>query len=56
MVDGKVKGASPLLTHMHLSVGPHRIEVRNADLKPHIEEVLVGPDQSATVRHRFGQS
>jgi len=54
-VDGKVKGASPPLTQMHLSAGRHRIEVRNANLKPHIEEVLVTPGQSATVRHRFVQ-
>jgi class 3 adenylate cyclase len=55
LVDGKVQGASPPLTQIRLAPGRHRIEVRNATLKPHIEEVELLPNQSATIRHRFVQ-
>jgi len=55
LVDGKAHGASPPLSHIYLAPGRHRIEVRNATLKPHIEEVQVAANQKSIIRHRFGE-
>ena len=53
LIDGKLYGVSPPLTQLRLPAGTHRIEVRNAQLDPHLEEVQLVPYESMVIRHRF---
>jgi serine/threonine-protein kinase len=53
-VDGQPAGVTPPLTTLELSAGTHRITVRNGDFPPYTTEVVVEPEQTVTLRHRFG--
>ena len=52
-VDGKKMGVSPPLTELQLSVGTHKIEVRNGDAEPHIVTVEINGTEPKRVKHRF---
>ncbi len=52
-VDGKRRGVSPPLRILSLSPGTHKVEIRNGDLPPHVEQVAAQPGAKLTIRHRF---
>ena len=54
-VDGKLAGASPPMSELELTVGKHRIEVRNGNFKPYQEIVDLTSNQTTKVKHKFAQ-
>lgn len=52
-VDGRSRGVSPPMRTIEVSPGVHNIEIRNADLPPHVEKIEVRAGQEVRVRHRF---
>jgi len=54
-VDGKPAGASPPMSELELTVGKHRIEVRNGNFKPYQEDVDLTSNQTTKIKHKFAQ-
>ena len=54
-VDGKLAGISPPMSELELTVGKHRIEVRNSSFKPYQEDVELGSNQTTRIKHKFAQ-
>ena len=54
-VDGKAAGVSPPKAEIALKPGKYRIEVRNGDFKPYMEEVELGSHQTVRIKHKFTQ-
>ena len=52
-IDGKMRGISPPLRNVDLTLGRHRIEIRNADFPPHVETVDVKSGSKIRIRHKF---
>lgn len=52
-VDGQPRGVSPPLTQLTLAPGRHRIEIRNADLPPHVVEIAEHGASRIAIQHRF---
>ena len=52
-VDGKSVGVSPPLPELELSVGRHRIEVRNGGFKPYQEDIELVSNQTTKLKHKF---
>ncbi len=52
-VDGKNMGVTPPLKQLSLTAGPHRIELRNGDLAPHVTQVEVQGGKAVQIRHAF---
>lgn len=52
-VDGRKEGIAPPLIHVEVKAGRHKIEVRNADLPPHIREIEVEAGASVKIKHKF---
>jgi hypothetical protein len=52
-IDGKMRGISPPLRNVDLTLGRHRIEIRNADFPPHVEIVDAKSGSRIRIRHKF---
>ena len=52
-VDGRKFGVTPPLHDLALSVGPHRIEIRNPGFPSRVEVVDVKAREETRIRHRF---
>ena len=52
-VDGRLRGISPPLRTLDLEPGKYRIEVRNGDLPPHRQVVVVQSGGTIVIKHRF---
>jgi class 3 adenylate cyclase len=52
-VNGKPRGVTPPLRILELPPGSHKVEVRNGNLPPHVEQVTVRAGDKLTIRHRF---
>lgn len=52
-VDGKSRGVTPPVKQLKLPPGKHEIEIRNADLPPYKESVVIVAGASARIRHEF---
>jgi hypothetical protein len=53
IVDGKVRGVSPPLTHIEVPSGTHTVEIRNTTFPSHIAKVEVKAGESVRIKHRF---
>ena len=51
-VDGQSKGVAPPLTRLSLSIGKHRIEIKNGD-ESHATSIEIVADKEAKISHRF---
>jgi hypothetical protein len=54
-VDGRSVGVSPPLRELELSIGKHRVTVRNGELKPFEQELELTSNQTVRIRHKFAQ-
>jgi len=52
-IDGTMRGISPPLRNVDLTLGRHRIEIRNADFPPHVEIVDAKSGSRIRIRHKF---
>jgi class 3 adenylate cyclase len=52
-VDGKKHGVSPPMRDIIISVGRHRIEIRNTSFQSHIEVVDARAGERITIKHKF---
>ncbi len=52
-VDGNKQGVSPPLHYVKITVGKHKIEVRNTSFQSHIETVDARAGEQITIRHKF---
>ena len=51
-VDGQAKGVTPPLTKLKLSVGKHKIEIKNGE-ENHVVNLEIFADKEAKINHRF---
>jgi serine/threonine protein kinase len=52
-INGKVIGNSPL-PDLKLPEGKHQVTIRNADFPPFSATITIAPNQTFTIRHKFG--
>lgn len=52
-VDGQRMGITPPLNELTVPAGRRRIEIRNADLKPHVVMLDLRPDSAVKIKHQF---
>lgn len=52
-VDGQRMGITPPLNELTVLAGRRKIEIRNADLKPHIVMLDLRPDSAIKIKHQF---
>lgn len=52
-VDGQRMGVTPPLSELTVAAGRRTIEIRNADLKPHIVMLDLRADSAVKIKHRF---
>jgi hypothetical protein len=43
------------MSELELTVGKHRIEVRNGNFKPYQEDVDLTSNQTTKIKHKFAQ-
>ncbi|MBW7860692.1 MAG: serine/threonine protein kinase [Rhodocyclaceae bacterium] len=52
-VNGKMRGVSPPLRELELAPGKYRIELRNADFPPRVENLTLESGAAHRIQHRF---
>jgi hypothetical protein len=53
IIDGRPTGVAPPLSHITLSAGRHKIEVRHGDQEAWVGEVDIDPARPLIIEHRF---
>ena len=53
-IDGKPMGTSPPLSDFKLTEGKHQVTIRNADFPAFSATITISPNQTLTIRHKFG--
>jgi serine/threonine-protein kinase len=52
-VDGQRMGVAPPLNELTVAAGRRKIEIRNADLKPHVVMLDLPADSAVKIKHQF---
>lgn len=52
-VNGQSRGVTPPLAQLELPPGRHRIEIRNANLRPYVRNLVVEAGGQYRIQHRF---